>query len=99
MTGGGEYLISFSTNIVVPDGVLIRELSGESVILNLHTECYFGLDDVGTRMWTLLTSSKSIQAAYETLLVEYNVDAETLRNDLANFVLKLSEKGLIEIHG
>jgi len=43
-------MINFSDKITVPDTVLFRELDGESVLLNLKTESYLGLDDVGTRM-------------------------------------------------
>ena len=41
----------------VPDDVLMRELDGESVLVHLDSEACFGLDDVGTRMWALLTSA------------------------------------------
>jgi hypothetical protein len=84
--------------VVVPANVLVRELDGESVLLNLNSECYFGLDEVGTRMWTLLTASESVQAAYEKLATEYDVDAEQLRQDLDSLIEKLVDQGLLEVH-
>jgi len=75
----------------------VRQIEGESVLLNLQSEQYFGLDEVGTRMWVALTSANSIQEAYETLLGEYEVDAEKLRQDLQGLLEKLVEKGLIEV--
>jgi hypothetical protein len=89
--------ISFSDRIKVPDDVLISGLQGESVILNLESERYFGLDDVGTRFLTLLSNSDSIQFAYEALLEEYDVEPEVLRNDLNNLVTKMLEQGLVEL--
>jgi Coenzyme PQQ synthesis protein D (PqqD) len=83
--------------VLVPSDVLIRELDGESVVLNLKSERYFGLDRVGTRMWTALSMSESIQEAYELLLNEYEVDAERLRLDLQNFVEQMVEHGLVEV--
>ena len=68
--------ISFTSRVVVPDTVLFRELDGEAVILNLDTESYLGLDPVGTRMWGVLTSQPSIEAAYQILLSEYDVAAD-----------------------
>lgn len=62
--------LSFAMHISVPENVLMRELEGESVILNVDTERYFGLDDMGTRMLTVLTASDSIQSAYNALLNE-----------------------------
>ena len=83
--------------ISIPDGVMVRQLEGEAVLLNLNSESYFGLDDVGTRMWTALTDSESIESAYEALLAEYEVEPEQLRTDLCIFIDKLSEAGLIDV--
>ena len=83
--------------VTVPDGVLVRDLVGESVLLNLNSESYFGLDEVGTRMWTVLSASPSIEAAFDTLLIEYEVDPVQLRNDLHNFIEKLVDLGLLDV--
>ncbi len=80
-----------------PEGVLIRELDGEAVLLNLNSEAYFGLDEVGTRMWNALTTSKSVQAAYETLLGEFEVEADRLHTDLQDLVTQLVDHGLLEV--
>ena len=91
--------ISFSDRVRVPDGVLISNLQNEAVILNLDSERYFGLDDVGTRMFSVLTTSDSIEAAYEVLRDEYDVNADVLRRDLVTLVQHLVEQGLVEISG
>ena len=92
--------ISFSDRVRVPDEVLISNLQDESVILNLNSERYFGLDDVGTRMLTVLNNSDSIEAAYESLAAEYNVDRQVLRNDLRALIENLLQQGLVTIdHG
>jgi hypothetical protein len=83
--------------IQVPDGVMVRDLQGELVLLNLNTESYFGLDEVGTRMWAALTESASMQAAFETLQNEYEVEGEQLRSDLSTFIERLSEAGLLRV--
>lgn len=87
--------ISFTDRVAVPDGVLISHLQEESVILNLDSERYFGLDDVATRFLTVLTSSESIDAAYEQLLHEYAVDPQVLRQDLLTLIEKLVDQGLL----
>jgi hypothetical protein len=83
----------------MPADVLIQELQGESVLLNVQTGRYFGLDEVGTRMWAVLTASGSLRAAFETLLAEYDVDEQQLQQDLRTLVEKLVEHGLLELHG
>ena len=91
--------IAFDRHVRVPDDVLLSELDGESVILNLKTETYFGLDAVGTRMWSLVTAADSIQAAYDALVAEYDVEPEQLRTDLSEILDKLLEHGLLEVSG
>lgn len=88
----------FEKRAAIPDSVMFRELEGESVLLNIDTETYFGLDDVGTRFWIVLKDSDSIQDAYEILLDEYEVDPDSLREDLEELLAQLVEKGLLVLH-
>jgi len=91
--------ITLTMRAIVPADVLVQELQGESVLLNVKSGRYFGLDEVGTRMWAVLTTAESLQAAGETLLAEYDVDAERMQRDLQNLVEKLVEHGLVEVQG
>ena len=83
--------------VVVPDGVVIQQVSGEAIILNLNTEHYYGLDDVGTRMWELLTTSSSIGEAASQLLDEYDVGETTLHHDLQQLISVLEKNGLLKV--
>jgi len=87
--------ISFSDRVNVPDDVLISRLQEESVILNLDSERYFGLDEVGTRFLSVLTTSDSIEAAYQRLSDEYRVDGDVLRQDLLELVENLINQGIL----
>ena len=87
--------ISFTDRAKVHNDVLLSNLQEESVILNLDSERYYGLDSVGTRMLSVLTSSHSIEAAYERLAAEYDVDREMLRKDLLELVEHLITQGLL----
>jgi hypothetical protein len=88
-------MISFSDRAVVPANVLIRFLDQEAVLLNLNTERYFGLDPVGTRMWQLVTSAATIDAAYEQLMEEFDVEPQVLRANLSELLSHIAENGLI----
>jgi predicted P-loop ATPase len=89
--------ISFYDRVRVPDDVLISNLQDESVILNLNNERYYGLDSVGTRILSVLTTSESIEAAYNMLVQEYDIEGDVLRQDLIALVENLVEQGLVEI--
>ena len=88
---------SFSSRVSVAQDVLFRIVGEEAVLLNLKTELYLGLDIVGTRMWNVLVEASSIQAAYDLLVLEYEVEPSRLREDLDEFLGKLLEQGLIQI--
>ncbi|HKG78151.1 MAG TPA: PqqD family protein [Pyrinomonadaceae bacterium] len=89
--------ISFSDSVKIPDDVLISNLQDESVILNLDSERYYGLDSIGTRILSVLTTSESIEAAYNTLVQEYDVDRQALRQDLIALVENLVAQGLVKV--
>jgi Coenzyme PQQ synthesis protein D (PqqD) len=88
--------LSFNQRVKLSDDVLISDLQGESVILNVNSQRYYGLDKVGTRFLTLLSNSESIEHAFEALLAEYDVEAEQLRVDLTDLLQELSDQGLVE---
>jgi hypothetical protein len=88
---------SFEKHITVPENVLFRKIDDEAVILNIDSENYYGLDDMGARMWSLLTTSDTIQTAYDALLAQYEVEPERLEADLHKLIATLVEKKLIEI--
>jgi len=88
--------VSFSDCVRVAPDVLFRLAGEEAVLLNLNTERYLGLNLVGTRMWSVLSSASSIQAAYDELLQEYEVEPAQLRADLEEFIEQLLRQKLIE---
>jgi hypothetical protein len=82
-------------HVVQAPRVLVQDLAGEAVLLNLDNGLYYGLDEISFRMFSMLVSSDSVQAAYERLLVEYDVEPEQLKLDLDEFVSHLLENGLV----
>ncbi|HUI50303.1 MAG TPA: PqqD family protein [Terriglobales bacterium] len=90
-------MIELTKRVVVPPHVLFRQLDGESVLLNLQSERYFGLDATGTRMWELVTTETSIAAAFEKLLAEFEVEPGPLRSHLNELLSGLVENGLLQV--
>ena len=91
-------MVTYSERVSVPSHVLVRFLDRESVLLNVQTERYFGLDETGTRMWQVLTAAPNIEAAAQLLLDEYEVTPELLRANLADLLRQLVENGLLTLH-
>lgn len=89
--------INYQQHVTVPSKVIFRELLGEAVVLNLGNEKYYSLDDIGTRVWNLLTGSATIHQAYQALLAEYDVEPDVLRKDLDDILDNLLENELIAL--
>jgi hypothetical protein len=90
-------MLDLATRVTVPESVLFRDLDGEAVLLEIATGRYYGLNEVGTRMWSLLQLHGEIEAVYRDLLAEYHVPAHELRRDLLDFVGLLISRRLIEL--
>ena len=85
------------TRVTVPNKVLFRELQGEAVLLELDSGRYFGLNETGTRMWSLLTQQGQIGLALAVLRTEYDVPFERLERELMGFVNELAVRKLLEL--
>jgi hypothetical protein len=90
-------IYSFSSRATVASDVVFRLAGKEAVLLNLKTNRHLSLDPVGVEMWVVLTNTCSIEAAYNSLLQEFDVDSLRLRKDLNDFVEKLLNQGLVEL--
>jgi hypothetical protein len=89
--------VSLADRVVAVPDVLVRAVGDESVLLQVATETYFGLDAVGTRMWRALVEAPSIQDARDVLLAEYEVGADDLQRDLDTFISELIARELITL--
>jgi len=69
------------------------------VILNLKTGTYFGLDAIGTRMWTLIGELKDTDKVLKALLAEYDVEEARLRADIDELISQLVRHELLQMDG
>ena len=79
----------------IPEDVLFQDVNDEVVLLDLASEHYFGLDEVGARVWMLLKEQKAAGQIVEELLQEYEVDRADLESDVHELLAQLLEAGLI----
>ena len=81
--------------LTIPEDVVVRDLGGEAILLDLDTSTYFGLDAVGTRIWHLLAEHQSTDTIVPLLLQEFDVDEHQLRLDLEALVTQLLAQRLL----
>jgi hypothetical protein len=89
--------VSLDTLLAVPEDVIFRELDGEAIILNLATGIYFGLDEVGTRFWALITEAGTLRHAVDVMAGEFDVERATLERDAFELAAGLLDKGLVYV--
>ncbi len=77
--------------------VLVQEVGGETVLLDLAGERYFGLDPVGSRIWALVAAEPRLDRVHAALCGEFAAGPERIEQDLLQLVRQLSEAGLVEV--
>ena len=82
--------------VTIGDAVLYQELDDEAVLLNMENQQYYGLNDVGARMWKSLMEAGSIAAAGELLGNTYDIEQTVIRADLESLVRDLLSAGLLK---
>ena len=81
----------------IPAHVSFTFVDGDAVLLNMHTNQYYWLDEVGARLWGFLRDGKSLRESYQEILSEYEVDSAQLEQDVLELLEKLKEQGFVEI--
>ena len=89
--------INLDTRIQIPEDIYTQEIDDETILLDIQSGKYFGLDPVGTRMWQLLRQHGALRPVYEIVLSEYEVAPERLETDLLALTETMIEKGLAKI--
>lgn len=86
-------------SVVINESVAYANVDGEAVLLDVDSGFYFGLNQVGTRIWELLSEGKSAQEIFSQMADEYDVDDERLHSELAAFMNALVGNGLATLAG
>jgi hypothetical protein len=73
------------------------DLAGEAVILDLRSGVYYGLNEVGARIWHLVQHPQTLQSIQHTILEEYDVDSEACTQDISHLLQDLQAAGLVEM--
>ncbi len=87
--------MKLTDKLTIPQQVMTRTVGDETVILDLATGTYFGLDPVGARIWELLSEGKTLAEVCDRMLDEYDVSREQLELDALRLAQELAEQGLV----
>ncbi len=76
---------------------VFSEISGEVIILDMKSGVYYGLNEVGAKIWNLIQQPKTIVEIQNAILAEYEVEPEKCDRDILVLLQDLAAKGLVEV--
>jgi hypothetical protein len=88
--------VTLDTPVRVNPEVLFQDLDGEAVLLHLGSGVYFGLDEVGARIWSLLAEGADLRTVARTVASEYDVDEARCAKDLLELVVEMEKHALVD---
>lgn len=92
-------LIAANSVVVATKDQVASDLAGEVILLSLQTGMYYGLDQVGARIWELLQQPTRVADIRDTIAREYEVALEQCERDIFELLRQLVTEGLIEVRG
>ena len=92
-----KHTVSEYSTVVAAGDQVSSDLGGEVAILNLRAGMYYGLDEVGARVWQLLQEPAVVGDIQSTIAQEYEVEPTRAREDVLALLNQMADEGLIEV--
>ena len=90
-----EAEVNLDTRLSIPPQVMSRLVGDETVLLDLASGIYFGIDGVGKRIWESLADGYSLGEITAVIVAEFDVDEAQAQADVIEFANTLLERGLL----
>jgi Coenzyme PQQ synthesis protein D (PqqD) len=87
--------MNLDTRLSIPSQVMSRLVGDETVLLDLSSGIYFGLDGVGKRIWETVTEGRSLEETAKIITTEFEVEETRAQADVVEFAKDLVERGLL----
>lgn len=90
-------MVTVQSTVVVAPGLTAAHLGDEAVLLDVNSGRYYGLNELGARIFELAKAATSVRAIMDALLQEYKVEAARLEADLMAFLQEMEKRQLIQV--
>ncbi len=90
-------MLTIRSHVVATKNQIGADLAGESVVLHLKNGVYYGLNTVGSRVWTLVQQPIRVQEIVGDLVSQYEVEPQHCEQDVLALIEKLVAEGLVEV--
>ena len=89
--------VAVGSSVVAARDPVFSDLGDEVAILDFKSGMYYGLDEVGARVWSLIQEPRTVKEIREVLVNEYEVEPDRCEHDLITLLQRLAEEGLVEV--
>jgi hypothetical protein len=97
-TQAGAQMTVRSDSLVVRDSEpIFTTIDDEVVMLSPRAQAYFGLGTIGSEIWNAIDKPRRVDELCAALLQDFEVDAETCRREVLDFLNDLVERGLAHV--
>ena len=91
--------ITPDTFISQVEEIVASDIDGETVMMSIENGKYYGLDDIGSRIWQLIEKPVKVADLIDTLLERFDVARETCERDVLKFLNELNEDKILAVKG
>ena len=91
--------ITTETVIKQIEEIVASDIDGETVMMSVENGKYYGLDDIGSRIWELIERPIRISDLIDRLLERFDVDRETCEKDVVKFLNELNDDRIVAVPG
>ena len=92
-------VIEKSSVIRQSEDQVAAEVDGEVVMMSVEKGNYYGLDEVGSRIWALIETPCTLDELCDALAAEFDVERATCERDVTRFLEEMAEQGLVRVDG
>ena len=89
--------VSIGSTVVAAEGQVSSNLGDEVAILDLRGGIYYGLESVGSRIWSLIQEPSTVKDIRDIIASEYEVEPERCERDVIGLIQRLTDEGLVEV--
>ena len=89
--------ISKSSVIVASQDRLSSDMGNETILLDIKSGIYYGLNSVGARIWNFIQEPKKVVEIRDAIVAKYQIESNRCESDILTLLEELAAEGLIEV--
>jgi hypothetical protein len=90
-----ETVIGLHSLVRQADNLVGCDLDGETMLMSVGEGKYYGMEPIGSRIWALMETTRSVSEICNMLLSEFEVEREQCEREVLVFLNDLAQENLV----